>query len=296
MPALSIVTPAYNRSSLLRRCKASLDAQTCMDFEWIVVDDGSTDDTPSFFASSDSFSGPYSVRYLYKENGGKHTALNAAIPLIQGEFVLFLDSDDLLTANAVELVLKEWEKWKNTPDIAMVIFQKMLPDGQICCTMPLENQRVDILNQQRIPHVSSDCCEVVRADVFRREHFPVFEGERFLSEVTLWYTIGLEFSCVCRNVPVYICEYLQDGLTCTGKKLQISNPKGSAWTSLVRMHPRCSRKERIKAGILYVCYSRFEGISVWKLLVRAKRYPLLTGLTLFPGLCLHGIWKWKYKL
>ena len=100
---LTVLTPTYNRVHTLPACFGSLSRQTRTEFEWIVVDDGSTDGTEEYFAGLPER--PFPVRYIKKENGGKHTALNAAHPFIHGKYVLILDSDDSLTPDAVEQAL-----------------------------------------------------------------------------------------------------------------------------------------------------------------------------------------------
>ena len=102
MSLLSIVTPVYNRAKLLERCFQSLLRQSCGDFEWIVVDDGSSDD-PGAVLDRLTRQASFPTQFVRKENGGKHTALNAAHPYIHGSYVLILDSDDMLTEDAVEV-------------------------------------------------------------------------------------------------------------------------------------------------------------------------------------------------
>lgn len=295
LPTLSIITPAYNRAALLSRCFASLRAQTSTDFEWIVVDDGSTDDTEAVMTRISGRSEAFPVRYIRKENGGKHTALNAAHPFIHGKYVLILDSDDWLLPEAVEIILAGWERYDNQPDVAMVTFLKQNSDGRICAYAKEENTPTDVLQYKRVCVVSGDCCEVIRAELFRKYPFPVFEGERYLAPTALWYRAGLEGSSVYINKPVYICEYLEDGLTRLGRRLRISNPKGSMYTSYLRMHRRCRMAERMKAGVLYICYGGFAGESSGALLRRAMPYSFLAGLCLFPGRILYSLWRRKYR-
>jgi len=295
LPILSIITPTYNRAEFLPRCFASLRAQTNTDFEWIVVDDGSTDDTEAVMAEIAGSLAAFSMQYIRKENGGKHTALNAAHPLIQGKYVLILDSDDWLLTEAVEIVLTGWEPYENRPDVAMVTFLKQNSDDQICAYAKEENTPTDVLRFKRICVASGDCCEVIRAELFRKYPFPVFAGERFLAETALWYRAGLDGSCVYINKPVYVCEYLDGGLTRSGRKLRIRNPKGGMYTSYLRMNRRCRMEERLKAGLLYICYGEFAGEKVGTMIRRAKPYSFLAVLCVIPGWVVYTCWKRKYR-
>lgn len=294
-PSLSIITPSYNRGNMLKNCFESLRFQSNYDFEWIVVDDGSMDDTRSVMEYISNEHIPFEIRYIWKENGGKHTALNAAHPYIHGKYVLILDSDDTLTSDAVETVLNGWSKYDANADIGIVIFLKQLSDGTICARGKEEDIVIDVLNQKRICNVASDCCEVIRTELFKKYPFPVFDGERFLAETALWYRAGLDAKCVYINKPIYICEYLEGGLTKSGKKMRIRNCRGGMYTSYLRMNQRCALKERIKAGLLYVCYGCFAKISIAEMLKKAKGCRCWTLMCLIPGTALYFYWKPLYK-
>lgn len=294
-PSLSIITPSYNRGNMLKNCFESLRFQSNYDFEWIVVDDGSMDDTRSVMEYISNEHIPFEIRYIWKENGGKHTALNAAHPYIHGKYVLILDSDDTLTSDAVETVLNGWSKYDANADIGIVIFLKQLSDGTICARGKAEDIVIDVLNQKRICNVASDCCEVIRTELFKKYPFPVFDGERFLAETALWYRVGLDAKCVYINKPIYICEYLEGGLTKSGKKIRIRNCHGGMYTSYLRMNQRCALKERIKAGLLYVCYGCFAKISIAEMLKKAKGCRCWTLMCFIPGTALYFYWKPLYK-
>jgi len=280
---------------MLKNCFESLRFQSNYDFEWIVVDDGSMDDTRSVMEYISNEHIPFEIRYIWKENGGKHTALNAAHPYIHGKYVLILDSDDTLTSDAVETVLNGWSKYDANADIGIVIFLKQLSDGTICARGKAEDIVIDVLNQKRICNVASDCCEVIRTELFKKYPFPVFDGERFLAETALWYRAGLDAKCVYINRPIYICEYLEGGLTKSGKKMRIRNCHGGMYTSYLRMNQRCALKERIKAGLLYVCYGCFAKISIAEMLKKAKGCRCWTLMCLIPGTALYFYWKPLYK-
>lgn len=292
-PILSIVTPAYNRGHLIRNCYASLKAQSCFDFEWIVVDDGSQDDTGAVMKQIIEEENSFSISYIRKENGGKHTALNAAHPYIRGSYVLILDSDDLLTPDAVETVLFGWEKFDNDEQVGVIRFAKQVRDGRVCSYAKDEYVKTDLLRYQRVFVASGDSCEVIRADLFRKFPFPVFGGERFLAETALWYRVGMEYACVYINKPIYICEYLEAGLTKSGKKLHIMNPRGGMFNSALRMHKRCPFKERVKANLLYCCYGFFAGLPVKRILKNADT-KCSAVLSILPGYLIYRYWKMKY--
>lgn len=293
-PSLSIVTPAYNRGELLKNCYESLQGQSNQDFEWIVVDDGSQDSTKEIMEQILANKDSISVQYIWKENGGKHTALNASHPYIRGKYVLILDSDDTLTPDAVEEVLLGWGLFETDPGVGVIRFARRTKDGRICAYAKEEYIPTDLLREQRVFAASGDSCEVIRTDLFLKYPFPVFEGERFLAETALWYRVGLESECVYINKPIYICEYLQGGLTQSGKKLQITNPNGGMFNAGLRMHRRCLMRERMKAGMLYCCYGFFAGKKPAKMIDQTNQKFLVT-VCMLPGSVLHWYWKREYQ-
>ena len=290
-PFLSVITPTYNRGHLLQRCYDSLCSQADMDFEWIIVDDGSTDNTEAIVNSFPK--APFSITYEKKENGGKHTALNSAHSYIHGEYVLILDSDDYLTCNAIQLVRQAWTSYADRTDIGMVTFLKGACETEPNCTASTPNVPVDILRYKRTIIHSSDCCEVIRADLFRKYPFPVFQGERFIAECALWNRVALTHKCVYINKVIYICEYLEGGLTDSGRAMRIRNPRGGMFTSLLRMGPNNFFKQRIKYGLLYCCYGFFAKKTVAQILNESK-YSLLTSCCLFPGFIIYKLWNKHY--
>ena len=291
LPYLTIITPTYNRAHLLRRCYESLLRQVDKDFEWIIVDDGSSDDTEMVvrqFASDD-----FSIRYIRKENGGKHTALNASHTHIRGRYVLILDSDDYLTDTAIAAVRREWEKYGQSEKIGIITFLRGKTTEDPLCRGTVVNQPVDLRTCKREIIHGNDCCEVIRADLFMKYPFPVFDGERFVSECALWDQVAETHDCVYVNEVIYICEYLEGGLTKTGKKLQISNPRGGMFTSNQRMGKEFPLLLRVKNGLLYTCYGCFAGLTLAELL-RNSRARMLTILCWPFGWVIYLYWKKKY--
>lgn len=292
MSTLSIITPAYNRASLLERCYRSLLAQTNFQFEWILVDDGSTDNTAEIAASFRPEI--FSFRYIWKPNGGKHTALNTAMQYLHGDYVLILDSDDYLTETAVEETLSAWERYEKDESIGMVVFLKGNADGQPVCTVADFEKPVEILRYRRQKLSSSDCCEVIRSELFRKYPFPVFEGERFLSECALWNRVSFTHKCVYINSVIYICEYLEGGMTKQGRRLRIRNPRGGMYISNLRMDRSNFFSQRVKYTLLYDCYGFFAGFNAKTILKKEKEYGLLKALCLIPGFFLYVYWKHRY--
>lgn len=289
-PFLTVVTPTYNRAEMLRDCFESLCRQSDKDFEWIIVDDGSSDNTAELV---ESFHPSFPLIYRKKENGGKHTALNASHPYIHGQFVLILDSDDYLTDTAVEQIKKGWKDYKSCPEVGIVTFLKGKSEHEPTCEAPEERKVVDIMRYRRVTHFSSDCCEVIRADLFKQFPFPVFENERFLSEGALWNRVSFTHKCVYINWVVYICRYQEGGLTKSGRHLRIRNPQGGMYTANLNMSRKNYLSRRMKNGLLYTCYGFFAKIPVSEMLRRCDS-GLLALCCLPFGYLLYRYWNRKY--
>lgn len=288
---LSIVTPTYNRGELLKNCFVSLLAQTDKNFEWIIVDDGSTDDTQTIVSGFTPADFP--IVYIKKENGGKHTALNASHPHIRGKYVLILDSDDTLTYTAVERVRQEWQIWHNNESVGMLTFLRGKSEADPLSIGPVAGKPVDILRHKRKNIHSSDCCEVVREELIRRYPFPVFEGERFMGEGVLWNRIAQNYKCVYVNEVIYICDYLENGLTRSGRSMRIRNPRGGMLSAEISMQKKNYWHLRIKNGLLYTCYGCFAGLAPSAILTGTEHKGIVA-LCMLPGYLLYRYWKKKY--
>ena len=290
-PLLSIVTPTYQRAPLLERCYRSLRAQSSFDFEWIVVDDGSTDETEQIVSgfSDDRFP----LTYIKKPNGGKHTALNASHDAIHGQYVLILDSDDRLIGTAVEQVLKAIAEYDASKEVGVIVFLRGASESEPFCVAEDEGVPVDIMRYRRTCIRSSDCCEVIRAELFRKYPFPVFEGERFVSECALWNRVSFTHRCVYVNRVIYLSGYLEDGLTKAGRPMRIRNPRGGMFTSELRMDRKNYFSQRVKYAMLYTCYGFFAKLRPVQM-AKQCRAKLLMWLCLPFGWLLYQYWKKKY--
>lgn len=271
---LSIITPTYNRADYLNNCYKSLCSQTCKDFEWIVIDDGSTDNTRE---AAESFSGnnsDFSIEYRYKENGGKHTALNYAMKFVNGEIILILDSDDYLLPDAVAEVIKYWKKYRDDKTICGLSFLRGKDQSVPLAEFPNEIERSDHISFRINKGIGGDCCEVIRSDVMKEFPFPEFSGERFLGENYLWINIALKYDTIYIRKIIYICEYLEGGLSKSGRPLRMKNPRGGMITSKLGMDKRICLKERVKNAILYSCYGKKAGMKFYDI-VKTSNHPIL---------------------
>lgn len=215
---LTVFTPTYNRANLLPRLFASLKNQSCYDFEWLIVDDASTDDTETVTAQFLKENTPFAIRYLKQKHGGKHRAVNYAAKQAAGEYFFIVDSDDWLPENAVELLSGWLQEIRGVPGLCGVAGQKMFPDGAAVGETFKSLKPIDAtsLEAKRL-HISGDKAEVVSTAVMREHPFPEFDGEYFATEDICWNAIAADgYQLRWFHEPIYYCEYLEDGLSRTG--------------------------------------------------------------------------------
>ena len=265
MKSITILTPTYNRAAYLPRLFESLKAQTNRDFLWLVVDDGSEDDTENLIASYGQQG--VELRYIRQENGGKHTALNRGIAEIQSELTFIVDSDDYLPENAVETVLAYHEKYRGTPGLCGYSFLRCHGDGRVNTAYFPSDELIGSYAQVRINGgIGGDKAEVFYTEILKKYPFPVLSGEKFMPEDTVWMQMSGPYQMVHMNKNIYYCDYLEGGLTNTGRRMKVHSPRGMILRSKVYLDdPAIRMKVKVKMMLLYQVYGRFAGLSAREL-------------------------------
>ncbi len=265
MKSITILTPTYNRAAYLPRLFESLKAQTNRDFLWLVVDDGSEDDTENLIASYGQQG--VELRYIRQENGGKHAALNRGIAEIQSELTFIVDSDDYLPENAVETVLAYHEKYRGTPGLCGYSFLRCHSDGRVNTAYFPSDELIGSYAQVRINgDIGGDKAEVFYTEILKKYPFPVFPGEKFMPEDAVWMQMSGPYQMVHMNKNIYYCDYLEGGLTNTGRRMKVHSPRGMILRSKVYLDdPAIRMKVKVKMMLLYQVYGRFAGLSARKL-------------------------------
>ncbi|ANU17910.1 hypothetical protein BBI11_13095 [Planococcus maritimus] len=289
---VTVLTPTYNRAHKLPDLFESLLNQRNYDFNWLIIDDGSNDNTQEIVKSfkTDKFS----ITYVYKENGGKHTAHNEGIKLIKSELTMIVDSDDILTNDAIELVHENWLPFRNL-DLCGVSFLKGYKNGNISGSRFPKDKFVGNFIDVRINRRDlTEKAEVWVTSVLRKYPFPVFKGETFVGEGSIWCTIAKEKNMLFVNKVIYIFEYEEDGLTKSGKNMRIRNPLGGMFAAKVVLSKEFNWLIRIKKMWLFICYGFFAKMSVFEMY---KESPMkIFFLVNIPfGYLLYKYWDKKYN-
>ena len=227
---ITVFTPTYNRAHTLTTLYQSLLAQTNRDFEWLIIDDGSTDSTEELVTRFIR-EGRLAIRYVHVPNGGKHRAINKGTDLARGEIFFIVDSDDWLTPDALEKI-KLWfaEISKIEGKFAGVSGQKGTDFAHALGTT-FPGYSADVLYFDRTRYnIRGDKAEAFYTDVLRRYKFPEFPGENFITEAVVWCKIAQNgYALRYYNDIIYICEYRNDGLTKNATASRIKNIRGTLY-------------------------------------------------------------------
>ena len=189
----TVFTASYNRAHTLHRVYESLCAQTFRDFEWLIVDDGSKDDTEAVLREWTS-QAPFPIRYVRQENGGKHTAFNRGVREARGELFLNLDSDDACDANALEVFAGVWNSI--SPDkqeqLCGATALCRLPDGSIVGGGFPDHKPLDVTTLVMNYHYGCRFQKwgFLKTSVLRQYPYPVFPGERFMPDSLIFNRMG----------------------------------------------------------------------------------------------------------
>lgn len=210
---ITVFTATYNRACLIERVWKSLVEQNFNAMEWVVVDDGSTDDTQKVVERLQKES-DFDVIYSRQERGGKHRAINRGVKIARGELFFIVDSDDWLADGALE---KVWNKWINIEykkSFAGVCGIDVTPEGTVIGSgLGADMIDGDSVEIRKKYHVDGDLKEVFRTEVLREFPFPEIETERFCPEQLVWFRIAQKYKMRFFNEGIYVAEYQDEGLT-----------------------------------------------------------------------------------
>jgi glycosyltransferase involved in cell wall biosynthesis len=261
---ITVITPTFNRSHTLKNVFESLVDQSNLNFKWLIIDDGSTDNTKEKISSfSKSL---FSIQYVYKENGGKASALNTAFALIDTEYFVVLDSDDIFSKNAIHYALIELDKYKSDDDIIGIVNLRHNKSNTVLGGKEIPKsigkiRRVDLEDKLGI---NSEIIVFYKSSILSSGlRFPSFVGEKFISPSFLEFEATKnKYFKVVHQVFCY-CEYLEDGLTKNKKSVIKKNPRGYTLVKKQSFTYSSNFRQILKHGLMYI---------VGSILSKNKRY------------------------
>ena len=224
---ITVFTPTYNRAYILETLYHSLQRQTFADFEWLIVDDGSSDGTDALVRSWQAEQNPFPIRYVYQENGGKCRAINRGLNLAAGELFFTVDSDDFLMEDALEKAVR-WEAELPKDQNFCAVSGNLGTAPDTTPNAPLPEPFFDGTALDRYGAVQGERALFFYTQVHRQYPYPICPGERFMTEAVAWNRMAADgWKIRYYNDILTIYEYRQDGLTRTGDNLFWGNLQGT---------------------------------------------------------------------
>ena len=255
---LTIFTPAYNRGYTIHKTYESLKRQTNKNFKWLIIDDGSTDNTRELIEKWIKEDNKFEISYIYKKNGGMHSAHNTAYENIDTELNVCIDSDDYMPDDAVEHIINTWNTCKDDKEIAGIagldiyenskeVIGTKFPEGLTKSTL------FDLYNKYG---VSGDKKLVYRSELTKQYPYPEYDGEKYVGLDYKYNKIGEQYKLRLVNEILCIVEYMEDGSSKNMLKQYRNNPKGWCFYRLENIkRNNTSIKYRFKEYIHYVSSS-----------------------------------------
>ena len=276
---ITVFTPAYNRAHTLPRTLDSLIKQKNKSFKWLIVDDGSTDNTKELVDSWLNENYGFEIQYEYKENGGMHTAHNTAYEHIDTELNICIDSDDCLADDAINKILNKWDSVKDKGYAGLIGLDYTLDNKLI--GKDLGNLKETTLMDYYANGGYGDKKLVYRTDIIKKyPKYPVFENERYVALAYIYRLIDQDYKLAVLNECLCNVEYQEDGSSATMWKQYLRNPKGfQFWRKICMTYPE-SDKRLVMDTIHYVSSSL---LAKDKTFISDSPKKVLTILCLLPG-------------
>ncbi|WP_394218323.1 glycosyltransferase family 2 protein [Halobacillus trueperi] len=284
MNTLTVFTPTYNRAYCLDNCYESLKKQTSQDFVWLIIDDGSTDDTEELVKSwiEEEL---ITIHYCRQENQGMHGAHNTAYQLIETELNVCIDSDDYMPEDAVEKITTFWKEYGN-PSVGGIIGLDAYTDESIIGTkFPMHIKRSTLFDLYHKHGVRGDKKLVYRTELTKKYPYPMFDGEKYVGLAYKYFKLDEQYEMLLMNEVLCCVEYLEDGSSRNMLKQYRRNPKGfSFYRKELMKLSFTSVPFQFRQSIHYVSSSLLE--KNWRFLSESPKKGL-TCLAIPPGFLLY---------
>lgn len=260
---ITLFTPTYNRAYILDKLYRSVQRQTFRDFEWLIIDDGSSDNTEALVRGWMDDGNDFPIRYEKVPNGGKCRAINRGLDLAQGELFFIMDSDDYLTDNALERVV-HWERSIQGMPMFMGVVGNRGTSETFSPNRPLGALYRDCNVFVRYKDYTDDYVDGEHAgvwytDIHRKYKYPAFDGENFMTPAVTWNRMANDgYKVRIFDEIIWVCNYLEDGLTMQGNMRFIKNPQGHGlWLREKAEFLHYPLKRKMKMWYTFTCDHSF---------------------------------------
>lgn len=260
MKQLTVFTPTYNRGYCIYQLYESLLRQTSKGFIWLVIDDGSSDNTKELIQSWID-ENKIEIQYIYQENQGMHGAHNTAYANIETELNVCIDSDDYMTDDAVEIILNHWNNMHDKENIAGLVGLDIDLKGHVIGSkFPDDLKESTLYDIYHVYKVKGDKKLVLRTEIVNQyPPYPIFEDERFVPLHTLYLMIDQDYVLVCLNHAMCVVEYMEDGSSLNIFKQYKRHPKGFRYSRSIEMLYYKGIKNKVKTVLHYISSTMYAG-------------------------------------
>lgn len=251
---VTVVTPTYNRAHTLKNCYESLKKQSCKAFKWLVIDDGSVDRTEDL-VNEWIRENNINILYYKKDNGGKASALNYALDMIDTEYMVCLDSDDIFNDKAIEIAIAKLEEIRLNDRYCGILALRTSMDNNVLGgkEIPSNVKEITLIDIENKYKIRSELICFYKTSIISKFRFPKIEGEKFISPAYLEYEMSKSYKYVAVRDRICYCEYLEDGLTKNKKKIIQNNPIGYTIVKKQSFELATDAVRKIKHGVMYTC-------------------------------------------
>ncbi|WP_026672558.1 glycosyltransferase family 2 protein [Alkalihalobacterium bogoriense] len=251
-PTLTVFTPTFNRAYCLNKCYESLVRQTSQDFLWLIIDDGSTDNT-RLLVEEWIREDKIKISYYYQDNQGMHGAHNTAYEKIETELNVCIDSDDFMSDDAVEKIVSFWTK-HGSDLLAGIVALDATPTGEIIgTTLPTSLTAATLTELYGKYKIKGDKKLVYRTKLMKETPpYPLFVGEKYCPLSYKYILIDQKCPLLIMNEIVCYVDYQTDGSSMNMIHQYKKNPRGFSFFRKVAMKYAPTYKERVRETIHYI--------------------------------------------
>lgn len=287
-----ILTPSYNRANTLSKLYESLKQQNDTNFNWMIVDDGSSDNSKELVEGMIKEK-KININYIYQTNGGKARALNRGfLECNYASVFVVVDSDDYLLPTAVEVTKDYLKRYGDDGEIGAFFFHYNTSDGKVLKPRGklIENDHVMTPYVYNRTFGKHDGCICYLKRVTEKYKYPEFKEEKYVGATVMQLEMSDEYKIVYSPEVIGVAEYQEGGLTQSGRRLRLKNPMGMIYYAKLMMSPKASIFTQIKYAISIWPYAKIANKSFFDV-VRMINRPFLLGISYLPGQLLHCKWK-----
>lgn len=258
---ITLFTPTYNRAYILETLYLSVQRQGYRNFEWLIIDDGSSDNTEQLVKGWVTEDNDFPIRYYKVPNGGKCRAINRALELAEGELFFVMDSDDYLTDDALEKVARWFDQLDPSGEIQGVVANRGMSATETANYLFSENYLdrtlLDLYTFERDGRkvFDGERAFIFYTDFHRRYLYPEFPGENFMTEAVAWNRMAHDgYKMRFYNDIIWVFEYKDDGLTRAGSSVFLKNPRSYGLTLQEKAKfLKCSKRDILKMWYTFTC-------------------------------------------